>query len=586
MAKFVEGACYLLYDTPDEGLRREVDHLVNLIESAQQPDGYLNIHFVVCEPDKRWSNLRDLHELYNAGHLIEAAVAHHSLTGSKQFVNVMLRFVRYASTVFGTEPNQKRGYPGHPEIELALLRLYHATGDAQSLQLAAFFLHERGQNNGQYYTEEQEARGEHPYLAPAMVPKRHSYWYMQAHKPIAEQETIEGHSVRAMYLLTAVADLCIAGRSGATKAFAATAGLQAAVERLWKDCCTTKTAVTGGIGTVHQWEGFSIPYSLPSAIDEGGSYNETCASIGQLMLADRLQELDGVDGAHVADVAERALYNASITTGMSLDGAAFTYDNALASAPGAPCQRHTWFECACCPPNVLRTLAAIGGYFWSPLANGGLAVHHFFDGAIRTEDGQNEVVRMKTEFPWDGRVEINVTSAVQGPVLVRIPAWAAQKATLASQGTAVSLQTERGYTSLRPGHHVLDMHLAPRLIYSHPYTNQDTLTVAYGPLIYCLEDLDNPFESNHFKDLTLCAETLRLEARKSKEHGGIVVIEAKGAGRQLELASSSPTFTELSHDVPLKEEKLDLLFVPYYFRANRKGGRGQMRTSLRRRRVP
>jgi len=334
IAKFVEGVCYFLQTQEDGKLRAEVDHLVNLIESAQQSDGYLNIHFVVCEPEKRWSNLRDLHELYNAGHLIEAAVAHYNLTKSRQFVNVMLRFVKYASCIFGREKGKKRGYPGHPEIELALLRLYGITQDQQS------------------------------------------YWYMQAHKPIKEQESIEGHSVRAMYLLTAVADLTLTSRGEQHN------DLKEALYRLWKNMCNKKTYVTGGIGSVKQWEGFaSTDYSLPNGYDEGGCYNETCASIGQLMLADRMQAL-GLDGIQVTDIAERALYNSSITTGMSVDGRAFTYDNQLASSPGNPCERQTWFECACCPPNVLRTLAVIGGYFWAPLQGGGIAIHHPFDGTI------------------------------------------------------------------------------------------------------------------------------------------------------------------------------------------------------------
>ena len=277
IAKFVEAACYLLMEKDEAKLRAEVEHLVNLIESAQQKDGYLNIHFVVNEPEKRWSSLRDLHELYNAGHLIEAAVAHFELTGSKQFVDVMVRFVRYTASIFGPNPDQKHGYPGHPEIELALLRLYNAIGDQQCLHLAEYFIRQRGTNEGEYFKQEQQARGEHSQLAPAMMPKAGSYWYMQAHKPIVQQESIEGHSVRAMYLLTAVADLCFLEKER-------NKDLHKAVKRLWQDCCATKTAVTGGIGTIHQWEGFSIPYSLPHAVDEGGSYNETCASIGQLIL--------------------------------------------------------------------------------------------------------------------------------------------------------------------------------------------------------------------------------------------------------------------------------------------------------------
>ncbi|MCO5598742.1 hypothetical protein L7F22_052840 [Adiantum nelumboides] len=585
IAKFIEAACYLLIEKDDKDLRLEVDYLVNLIESAQQKDGYLNIHFVVNEPEKRWSSLRDLHELYNAGHLIEAAVAHFQLTKSRQFIDVMVRFVRYTATIFGPNPDQKHGYPGHPEIELALLRLYNTIGDKECLQLAQYFIRQRGVKGGEYFQQEQEERGEHFQLAPAMMPKAGSYWYMQAHKPIIEQESIEGHSVRAMYLLTAVADLCILEKEG-------NKDLQEAVKRLWQDCCSTKTAITGGIGTVHQWEGFSIPYSIPHAVDEGGSYNETCASIGQLMLADRLQFLnedndDGFDGNRVGDIAERALYNASLTTGMSINGKAFTYDNALASSPDHLCERHTWFECACCPPNVLRTLASLTGYFWSPLrSRQGIAIHHYFDGIISDDNG-NQIVNMHTNYPWDGKIQLEVN---QNNVLIRIPAWAQKDATLSSPDNVEMFpifdHIQKGYLQLSSkGIYKFDLALKPRLIYSHPYTNRDTLTIAYGPLIYCLEDIDNPFEKNHFKDLTI-NDKIKLTARISKDHDGIVIIEAKAAGQYLSVNQNfdkSVMLPEFDNAVQLKPELYDLTFIPYYYRANRQGGKGQMRCSIRRR---
>ena len=579
IAKFVEGGCYFLQMQDDSKLREVVDHLVNMIEKAQQPDGYLNIHFVVCEPSKRWSNLRDLHELYNAGHLIEAAVAHFNLTGSRQFVNVMLRFVKYASSVFGREPGKKRGYPGHPEIELALIRLHHLTDDAECLDLAEYFLTERGAQGGKYFTDEQLLRGEHPQLAPEMMPKKQSYWYMQAHKPIAEQQTIEGHSVRAMYLLTAVADLILASAGKGHH------DLKDALYRLWKDMCNKKTYVTGGIGSIKQWEGFSpTAYFLPNGFDEGGCYNETCASIGQLMLADRMQAL-ALDGPQVTDIAERALYNSSVTTGMSIDGRAFTYDNQLASSPGNPCQRHTWFECACCPPNVLRTLAVIGGYFWAPLQEGGLAIHHPFDGTIK-HDGV-EIV-LKTEYPWDGHIQITVKGAQseRDRVRLRVPAWskdwtASWSEKGHSNGSAIAAD---GYATLPAGNgvHEVDLKLKPRLIFSHPHTTQDMVTVAYGPLIYCVEDVDNPFEGNHFKDMTISADA-QLVTERRPDLGGIVVIHAPKAGRQRQVPGEGAVrLPEMDHPPVMASEAHDLTFVPYYFRANR-GGQGQMRVSLQRR---
>ncbi|CAO1639556.1 unnamed protein product [Sympodiomycopsis kandeliae] len=217
------------------------------------------------EPDKRWSNLRDLHELFNGGHLIEAALAHQQLTKSDPLIKVMLPFIHYCATVFGpASKGLSLAIQTTPEIELALLRLYNRTGDQVCFDLANFFLAERGAQGGKYNIDEQAERGEHPGLAPAMMPKKHSFWYMQAHQPIVEQQEFEGHSVRAGYLLTAVADLIALNQRPNVGQFST------ALRRLWKSMVETKMYVTGGIGSIKQWEGFSVPYSLPQWTDESG----------------------------------------------------------------------------------------------------------------------------------------------------------------------------------------------------------------------------------------------------------------------------------------------------------------------------
>ncbi|CAO1633467.1 unnamed protein product [Parajaminaea phylloscopi] len=592
VAKWIEGVCYFLHEHPDEDLSAHVEHLVALIEAAQQPDGYLNIHFVVNEPEKRWSNLRDLHELYNGGHLIEAALAHHQLTGSSRFVDVMLRFVKHCSTVFGPAAEGKRpGYPGHPEVELALLRLYKRTGDQTSYDLARFFLTERGRDGGKYYVDEQAQRGEHPELAPAMMPKKHSFWYMQAQAPIAEQEEIEGHSVRAGYLLTAVADLVEMQRE-AGREQPETQGLLDATYRLWNSMVERKMYVTGGIGSVKQWEGFALPYSLPQSSDEGGCYAETCAAIAVVMVAERMlaMKLDG----KVADVAERALFNASITSGMSVDGRSFTYENQLASSPQAPCERHTWFQCACCPPNVLRTLGVLGGFMWGGIPGGtrnDVALHQFFDGTIQAGDTSVEV---STRYPWSGDVRLRVKGP--GRVLVRVPGWARDGCEFQPSAHVAP----NGYAEVGEGETLMRMPLKPRLAHSHPYTTQDTVTLMYGPLVYCLEDEDNKWERNHFKDL--CLQVDEAAVRVS-EQNGLAVLHAPKAGfhRRIPQASralppgqddtsaQAPTFigmndldasvARLTYEEP-DDAGLDLTFVPYYYRANRRTEGVQMRTSF------
>ncbi|KAF4332230.1 six-hairpin glycosidase [Fusarium beomiforme] len=569
IGKFVEGVCYFLHEHPNPELRAEVDYLVDLVINAQQPDGYLGIHYTVVEPGKRWTNIRDMHELYNMGHLMEAAVAHKQLTGQDKFVRCILRLVDHLCSVFGREEGKLQGYCGHPEIELALLRLFNATGETKCLDLAEFFLTERGQENGRFYTEEQAHRGEHPQVQPDMFLKPRSYWYMSAQQPIVDTETIEGHAVRALYLYVAAADL------GTTPLSTKHKDITDSAWRLWRNMSTAKTAVTGGVGSIYQTEGFALNYQLFNSVDEGGSYNETCASIAQLMLADRLQLVHGLEAIKIGDVAERVLYNSSVTTGMSLDGSAFTYENPVASCEGFPGKRHQWFDVCCCPPNVLRTLGILGGYMWSPLANGerGIAIHHPFAGDIEHRDLR---VSMETDYPFNGAIRLRICGS--GSVKIRIPGWACEAKLPEKPGAD-------GYLTLAAGTHRVDFAIRPRLIYSHPYTRDDHLTLAVGPLVYCLEDVDNPFEKFHFKHLTIHESILdHLEPMLSPD--GVTFYRAAGQGRQMLLPSSEElTLTELEHDVQLSEERLDLVFIPYYYRANRAGGHGQYRVGLKRRHI-
>lgn len=587
VAKWIEGTCYHLHARPDPELQAHVEYLVGLIEKAQQPDGYLNIHFVVNEPEKRWTNLRDLHELYNFGHLIEAALAYHAQTQSDALIKVMVRFVDYCCTVFGTGQGKLAGYPGHPEVELALLRLYRRTGYEKCLQLATYFLTERGKDGGQFYKDEQARRGEHPHTIPGMMPKPYSFWYMQAHKPIVEQDTIEGHSVRAMYLLTAVQDLAISPDGARFASQEQMQALSAATRRLWNNMIRTKMYVTGGIGSVKQWEGFSIPYSLPISTDEGGCYTETCAGIGLLMLADRLLH-EGLDGG-VADVAERVLYNSSITSGMSADGKAFTYVNQLASSHEEPCQRFDWFECACCPPNVMRTFGCLQGYFFGTIAGtpADLAIHQLFAGTI---DHLGNRVIMRTKYPLDGQIDVTVEKiASSATVWLRVPGWAQSNYTFSAEA-----ELNNGYLKITsPGEFRLHLQLRPRFLHSHPDIGPSRVTLAYGPLIYCIEDVDNPWiddlpePEHHFKHLCLELPNDPLQIRVHEPTAeGVTKLELAKSGYTLKMQDNRgfASAFESQHQPGYYEQSgqgRDLVFVPYYYRCNRPGSRGRMRTSLR-----
>ncbi|KAJ5936966.1 Six-hairpin glycosidase [Penicillium verhagenii] len=507
VAKWIEGACYLLMDQFDTEIDAAVKELVEMIRGAQKPDGYLNIHYSVVEPGKRFTNLRDMHELYNAGHLIEASLAHHLHYKNDEMLSPILKYVDLLAATFGAQEDQIPGYPGHPEIELALLRLYKISRNPKHLQLAQFFIEERGNPKGgkeerHYYDIEAKARGESEHDLPMYFPAARSYWYQQAHVPIVDQKTIEGHSVRAMYLLTAVADLvriCQPTSEVGEK-------FLPALHRLWYNMVEKKSYVTGGIGAMKKWEGFGIDYFLPQGTDEGGCYAETCAAIGVMMLAERLLQIE-LD-SHYADIMELCLYNA-VLTGMSLDGKAFTYVNQLASSDQDISQRHEWFECACCPPNVTRTLGFLGGYLWSHKVRDQSAVvnvHLYSSATLNLKTSSSAVtITQKTDWPWNGDVEFDIQttgSPVDLELRLRIPGWAASWEITPSpenqdvQNGYLVLSTEwlRENTQFR-----LSCPMQPQVIRPNPLTLQPVVYVRRGPIVYCVEDVDHPWESNHFK---------------------------------------------------------------------------------------
>src|SRR5512136_2068131 len=358
VAKWIEAASYTLAAHPDPRLQAQLDEIISLIASAQNSDGYLNTHFTVVEPGKRWTNLRDRHELYCAGHLIEAAVAHFQATGKRTLLDVLCRYADHIDQTFGPRPGQKRGYPGHEEIELALVKLYHVTGERRYLDLSLYFVDERGRQP-HYYDLEAVARGDDPA----------SYWaktyaYMQAHVPVREQHQVVGHAVRAMYLYSALADL--AGETGDRS-------LLETCEELWLHLCTRNLYITGGIGPSPANEGFTADYDLPNE----SAYAETCASIGLVFWNHRLLQLECA--GRYADMMERALYN-GVLSGVSLDGEKFFYENPLASQGNH--HRQAWFDCACCPPNLARLLASLGQYVYAQ-NDTELAVHLYVQGSGR-----------------------------------------------------------------------------------------------------------------------------------------------------------------------------------------------------------
>lgn len=561
VAKWIEGASYSLATHPDTALDAQVDAVIALLTAAQQPDGYLNTYFTAVKPDERWTDLRDAHELYCAGHLIEAGVAHYQATGKRTLLDVVRRYADYIDTVFGRGPGQKRGYCGHEEIELALVKLYRTTGEDRYLRLAQYFIDERGQEP-YYFDLEAQQRGTPGFFEAHIAggpPLRASREYNQSHRPVREQTEVVGHAVRAMYLYCAMADL--AGETG-------DASLLAACKRLWQHLTTTRLYLTGGIGSAAQNEGFTGDYDLPNET----AYAETCAAIGLVFWAHRLAQLER--DARYVDVLERALYN-GVISGVSLDGTRFFYDNPLAS--NGATHRQEWFGCACCPPNLARLLASLGQYVYSS-NDTDVAVHLYIQGSVRLSVGDRSVtLRQQTDYPWGGAVALTVEAErpTRFGLNLRLPGWC-RKATLRVNDEPIDLQgaLSGGYIRVErewsDGDRMrLDLAMPVERVYAHPRVAADAGRVALqrGPLVYCLEETDNRVP---LQEVRLPREA-GLAARFERDLlGGVSVVAGEGLA-----VDAADWDRDLYRTAPPESSARPLTAVPYYAWDNREPG--QMR---------
>ncbi|MDW8351804.1 MAG: glycoside hydrolase family 127 protein [Anaerolineae bacterium] len=558
VAKWIEAASYALATHPDRSLDDLLDRVIARIAKAQQPDGYLNTHYIVFERaglDRRWTNLRDNHELYCAGHLIEAAVAHYQATGKPTLLEVACRYADYIDRVFGRGRGKLRGYCGHEEIELALVKLYRVTAERRYLRLAQYFVDERGRKP-HYFDIEARKRGEDPARF-----RFGSYEYNQSHIPVREQRVVTGHAVRAMYLYSAMADL--AGETG-------DASLLAACERIWHSVVDERMYITGGIGPSASNEGFTVAYDLP---DET-AYAETCAAIGMVFWNHRMLQFDG-DGRY-ADVMERALYNGTIS-GVSLDGTRFFYENPLAS-PGDH-HRQPWFDCACCPPNIARLIASVGGYFYSTDDDGVWA--HLYAAGDAVFPDRGLTITQITDYPWDGRVTLRLTpdEPRKFTLHLRIPGWCARYTLQVNGSPMANLRPRNGYVAItrawRAGDEVLlNLDMPVQLMRAHPSVRQMTGRVAVqrGPLVYCLESADNPISP-------LDRISLPLNMRWRTEHrpellGGVTVL--RGRAQVDDAAWRGGLYAPAQ---PVKRKSVEITAVPYCVWDNR--APGEMRVWLR-----
>jgi uncharacterized protein len=552
VGKWIEAASYALSHRRDADIETKIEAVIDDLEKAQRPDGYLNSWYLTREPQNRWTNLRDNHELYNAGHLLEGAIAYFRATGRRRLLDVMERYVDHIAAVFGTGPGQKRGYDGHPEIELALVKLYRLTGDRKRLDLAAYFINQRGAEP-HYFDEEAVAHGEDP---KAFGQK--TYEYSQSHLPVREQTKVVGHAVRAMYLYSAMADLAKELDD---------ASLKRACGTLWDDVMLTKVYITGGLGPSEHNEGFTKDYDLPNAT----AYAETCASVALIFWAQRMLHFD-LDGKY-ADILETALYNGALS-GLSRDGASYFYANPLESDGTAT--RWTWHDCPCCTMNVSRLVASVAGYFVSVNDDG--AAFHLYGGSdfSATFSGAMTQFSETSRYPWDGAVSIKVDpeSPVKFALSLRIPGWCAD-ATVSVNGKAVdvSVNARRGYVAIdrlwSAGDIVsLTLPMPPEKIYAHPNVpmNAGRVALRHGPLVYCAEEADNP--GGPMQGLRMPRVSQLCAVAEPNLFDGIVKIECDAE------AADPNEFGTLYRSRPPALSAARLTALPYFLWSNR--GQGSM----------
>jgi DUF1680 family protein len=551
--KWLEAVGWVLAD-PDLGadagerLEELLATSAKLLEAAQEDDGYLDSYFQVLFPGERFAQLTWGHELYCAGHLIQAAVALHRAGSDERVLDVARRVADLVVRSFGSGPGKVDGIDGHPEVESALVELYRETGERSYLDAARYFVDRRG----------------HGLLGP----DRFGAHYFQDHLPVREAPSVEGHSVRQLYLLAGVADLYTEDGDES---------LRDAAERLWQEMVSTKTYLTGGIGTHHTDEAFGDPYELTNE----RSYCETCAAIASVMFSWRMLMITGQ--ARYADLVERTLYNGFLA-GLSLDGQRYIYANPLQVRDGhlsggndRDYARKPWFKCACCPPNVMRTLASLEHYvvLGGPT---GLTVHQFVTGTWSAPVGVGEAtVGVQTGYPWDGQVRVRVEeSPGEWGLTVRVPHWASTTAVTVN-GEKVDAAPVEGWLTVtrewRTGDElVLELPMDARFTRADSRVDADRASVALerGPLVYCFEAVDNA--GHRLDDVILDpAGPVEVAATDGDLPAEVVTLAASGRVRPRPAEGWWP-YPDASAPEPADGEAVTLTAVPYYVWGNRAEG--------------
>ena len=526
--KIIEGASNTLISAPNPKLDRVLDSLIAIVKIGQEKDGYLTTwrtinpakppaSWVPVIEGKRWESLQISHECYNSGHLIEAAVVHYEATGKRNFLDIAIKNADLLVKTFGDGPGQVKGVPGHQIVETGLIKLYQITGKEEYLKLAKYFLDNRGNpNNHKLYGE-----------------------YAQDHIPVVQQNEVVGHAVRAVYMYAGMTDIA---------AMTKDKGYTDAIHNLWNNMVNKKMYITGGIGSRHDGEAFGANYELPNLT----AYNETCAAIGDVYWNHRLHNLSG--NSKYFDVIERTMYNGLIS-GISLDGKEFFYPNAL-EADGVfksnrgSCTRQAWFDCSCCPTNLIRFIPSIPGLIYSK-SNDVLYVNLYASNNASFKVGKTDLqISQQTGYPWNGKVAISVNPKKESQFTIkfRVPGWArnevlpgdlytykkasTQKATINVNGEIVAIQPQDGYfvvtRNWKKGDKInlnFPMEVQEVETNSKVETNKNKVSLEYGPIVYAVEEIDN--KTNFDKINVVVGDTFKVKKEANLLQGVNVIENSK-----------------------------------------------------------
>lgn len=512
--KALEGMAYSLINNPDPELEKKADEWIDKFAAAQQPDGYINTFYTLTGLDKRWTNM-DKHEMYCAGHMIEAGVAYYQATGKRKLLDVCIRMTDHMMSQFG--PGKRHWVPGHEEIELALVKLYQTTQEQKYLDFAYWLLEERGHGHG--------TMGDEGKWDPV---------YYQDIVPVRRLTDISGHAVRCMYLYCGMADVA---------ALKNDTGYIAAIDRLWDDVVHRNMYITGGIGSSRDNEGFTEDYDLPNL----DAYCETCASVGMMLWNQRMNQLTG-DSKYI-DILERSLYNGALA-GISLGGDRFFYVNPLESKGDH--HRQEWYGCACCPSQLSRFLPSIGNYIYAS-SDDALWVNLYIGNTGQIRIGETDILlTQETDYPWDGSVKLTISTSqpLEKEIRLRIPNWC-KTYDLSINGKRINVSEKKGYAVIKDWKSqdviALDMDMPVEIVAADPHVKENfgKRAIQRGPLVYCMEEIDNP---EYFDQIQLSPSTTFQTAFVSDILNGIKTIKTNGRAQSA-------------------------TFIPYYAWDNRKAGK-------------